>query len=398
MKLNLRTLSSTMKLRGKTVLVRLDWNVPSTGEMEREASLKIERSIPFLRSLQKRGATVVILTHLGRPKGKDKRFSTKPLVKLLQRSYGLDVAFHPQSVGNKIELAELKESLASAKPGSLHLLENVRFIKGEEENAKALAMAYASLGDMFINDAFASCHRSHVSVSGLAKVLSSYAGPNLEAEVAALSRLLDKPKAPFIAIVGGLKLSTKLPVIEALCTACDKVLIGGAMATPFLKAKGLQVGRSVYEKDGVALAKKLLKRKEIVLPVDAAVTHDANKMSLRHISVTALSGKDMIVDLGPQTLKAWGAIIKSSKTILWNGPVGLSEHRATGFGSRFLARVIGVRAQGSAYGVAGGGDTLPVLQAAKAEHLFDFVSTGGGAMLEFIAKRGQLPGILALLR
>lgn len=399
MKISLKTLSTQAVLRGRTVLVRVDWNVPAGSALEREASLKIERSIPFLKSLRKRGAKIVVLTHLGRPRRRDSKFSTKPLVRLLRESYSFDVTHCTESVSNKEQREKLKAKFAKGSAGSVYLLENVRFEKGEESNDKKLSQAYAELGDLFINDAFASCHRAHVSVSGIAKILPAYAGPSLVAEVEALSRLIDKPKAPFVAIIGGLKLSTKLPVIEALCHTCDHVLIGGAMATPFLKAQNLQVGRSTYEKESVPLAKKLLKRKEIKLPSDVVVTQKVtDKPDLRRVPAKQLQQKDMIVDVGPHTLKAWAEIIGSAGTIVWNGPIGLSECEPCGFGSRFLARTIGARAKGKAFGVAGGGDTLPIIDATKTEHHFDFVSTGGGAMLDFLALKGKLPGLLALLR
>lgn len=399
MKIALRTLSSKKSLRGRVVIVRVDWNVPSNGSIERDASLKIERSLPLLKDLKKRGAKVVLLTHLGRPSKRDRRFSTKPLERLLRETYGLDLTYHSESVANKSEYATLQSALASATPGSVHLLENVRFLKGEEENSKTLAKAYADLGDVFINDAFASCHRAHVSVSGIAKLLPAYAGPSLVEEVSALSRLLDHPKSPFVAVIGGLKLSTKLPVIEALCRICDDVLIGGAMATAFFKAQKTEVGKSAHEKEGVALAKKLLKHKNIHLPQDVVVTtRVTSDPVLRRVSVDAIAKKDMIVDVGPKTLKAWNGIVGDASTIVWNGPVGLIECAPCGFGSRFLARTIGARAKGKAFGVAGGGDTLPVIHATKTEHHFDFVSTGGGAMLDFLALKGRLPGLMVLLR
>lgn len=399
MKIALRTFSSRKPLRGRVVLVRVDWNVPANGSAERDASLKIERSLPLLKELKKRGAKVVVLTHLGRPAKRDKWFSTKPLVRLLRETYGSEIAYHPESVANKAEHAALRSALTAAAPGSIHLFENVRFLKGEETNEKRLAEAYADLGDIFINDAFASCHRAHASVVGIAKLLPSYAGPSLVEEVAALSRLLDHPKSPFIAVIGGLKLSTKLPVIEALCRSCDEVLIGGAMATALFKAKKIETGRSAHEKEGVALAKKLLKHKNIHLPQDVVVTtRITSDPVLRRVSVDAIGKKDMIVDVGPNTLKAWAEIIASASTIVWNGPVGLIECATCGFGSRFLARVIGARVKGKAFGVAGGGDTLPAIHATKTESHFDFVSTGGGAMLDFIALKGRLPGLMVLLR
>ncbi|MEI7512866.1 MAG: phosphoglycerate kinase [Candidatus Uhrbacteria bacterium] len=404
MKLDLRTLSKTAKLKGVPVLVRVDWNVPLSGLMEREDSLKIERSIPLLKDLKKRGAIVIVLTHLGRPKRREAKYSTKPLAALIKQAYGMNIEHHTEMVSKSAERARLKQALSKAEQGSVHLLENVRFELGEEKNEKALSKAYAELGDLFINDAFASCHRAHVSVVGISKMIASYAGPSLVEEVGALIKIIDRPASPFIAIVGGLKLSTKLPVIEALASVCDTVMIGGAMATPFLKAKKLEIGKSVFEKEGVAIAAKLLKKKNIVLPEDVVVAPFKLQASsfklqdLRRIAVNQLEKRDMIVDVGPKTLKAWGETIQNAKTILWNGPIGLVENPSCGFGSRFLARVIGKRSKGKAYGVAGGGDTIPVIVKSKTEHQFDFVSTGGGAMLEFIAKRGKLPGVMALLR
>jgi len=397
MKLDLRTLSKTAKLKGVPVIVRVDWNVPLAGSMEREDSLKIERSIPLLKDLKKRGAITILLTHLGRLKKREAKFSTKPLVSVLKKNYGLHLEHHAESVSKPVERAWLKKFLSQAEPGSIHLLENVRFEPGEEKNDKTLAKHYAELGELFINDAFASCHRAHTSVVGISKLIASYAGPSLIEEVSSLIKLIDRPASPFVAVVGGLKLSTKLPVIEALASACDKVMIGGAMSTPFFKAKKFEVGKSVYEKEGVAIATKLLKKKNILLPEYVVVTQKLGS-GLRRVGVRQVEKRDMIVDVGPKTLKAWGAHIQSAKTVLWNGPLGITEHASTGFGSRFIARVIAMRAKGKAYGVAGGGDTIPVIVATKTEGSFDFVSTGGGAMLEFIAKRGKLPGIIALLR
>lgn len=407
MKFNLRTLSSKASLKGRTVIVRVDWNVPTRQPalrdagvpMERDASLKIERSIPLLKGLKKRGAKIVVLTHLGRPAKRDRRFSTKPLVALLRDAYGLELVHHAESVTNQVERATLASKIALAVPGSIHLLENVRFLKGEEQNDKQLAQAYAELGDLFVNDAFASCHRAHVSVVGIAKLLPSYAGPSLVTEVSSLVRLLDHPKSPFVAVIGGVKLSTKLPVIEALCRACDRVMIGGAMATAFFKAQKIETGKSVFEKEGIVLAKKLLNQKNLLLPEDVVVTTKVTSSpALRRVSVGAIGKQDMIVDVGPKTLKAWGDVIGRASTLVWNGPVGLVECAPCGFGSRFLARTIGARAKGKAFGVAGGGDTLPVIHATKTEHHFDFVSTGGGAMLDFLALKGKLPGLMVLLR
>jgi len=398
MKLNLRTFSPKQKIKGAPILVRVDWNVPEAAARGLEGSLKLERSVSFIKQLSKRGAVVILLTHFGRPKRKDKVHTTQFLAKRMKR-YGLTIAFHPESVSKPADRKRLADRLLKAKPGSIHLLENVRFERGEEKNAVPLSKAWASLGDIFINDAFASCHRAHASVVGIAKIIPSYAGPSLTEEVEHLGRLLEKPTSPFVAVIGGKKLSSKIPVIKVLLDRCDKVLVGGAMATPFLSAKKLQVGKSYLEKASIKEAAKLLKKPGLMLPLDVMVAEKlVPNPKLRRVKVDAIGKKDIVVDIGPSTLASWSKTIATSKTVLWNGPVGWTECKPCGNGSRFLARIIATRAKGPAFGVSGGGDTLPILAETKTAKWFDFISTGGGAMLEFLSLKGKLPGITALQR
>lgn len=398
MKTALRALSSKQKLKGVPVLVRVDWNVPEASVYSLEGSLKLERSVTCIKDLAKRGAIVILLTHFGRPKKKDRLHSTKFLTKIMRR-YGLSIEFHPELVTKPEEYKRLAASLKQAESGSIHLLENVRFEKGEEDNLPSLAKAWGSLGDLFVNDAFASCHRSHASVVGLAKILPSYAGPSLVEEVEQLENLLGRPSSQFVAIIGGKKLTTKLPVLKELLKKCEHVLIGGAMATPFLSAKNIEVGKSYMEPGAVSQAKKIIKTKNILLPKDLMVTERLEtELKQKRVSVEAIEKKQIIVDVGPQTLAEWSSIIGKAKTILWNGPIGWTESYKSGSGSRFVARIIATRSKGRALGIAGGGDTLPVIADVKASKWMDFVSTGGGAMLEFIATKGQLPGLKPLRR
>lgn len=397
--MRLRTLPAKKNLRGQRVLLRVDWNIPLEGGIEPEASLKVERSLQMLKTLTARGAIVIVLTHLGRPKKREASLSTKRLVPLLKKGYDFDVIFHGESVSDAKGRAKIEKHLASAEAGSMHLLENVRFEAGEEKNLASLAKAYASLGDMFVNDAFASCHRAHVSVVGIAKYLPGFAGLSLEAEAKSLSALLTKPKRPFVAVIGGKKLSTKIPIITTLLKTCDAVMVGGAMAHACLVAKGYSIGASYVETEALSAAKKLLKAKNLFLPSDLIVTHKLKEGSaLRHVPIDKLESKDISVDIGYATLKDWGQHIQSAKTILWNGPIGVTEFKEMGAGSRFIARVIGAQAKGRALGIAGGGDTIPVIQSTKTLESFDFVSTGGGAMLEFLTKKGHLPGLTPLLK
>lgn len=394
-----RQLPSRSSLRGKIVLVRVDWNVPMLGGLAPEESLKIERTLPTLQGLARRGAVVAVLTHLGRPEKWEARFSTSRLASLLSRHYHTPIQFHEESVSDGKARAQLCESLRAAPTGSIHLLENVRFEKGEEKNDAKLAKAYAAVGDLFVNDAFASSHRSHASVVGIAKQLPSYAGSALLEEVKHLSRLQQKPIHPFVVVIGGLKLSTKVPVLRSLLPRCDRLLIGGAMAATFAASNKRNIGKSFVEKMAFSAARTLGKHRKIVLPEDVAVTERVTAVpKLRFASMDAIDKREIIVDIGPKTLRAWGEILQGARTILWNGPVGIAEVHACGFGSRFLARTIGKLARGKAFAVVGGGDTLPILVETRTTDAFDFVSTGGGALLEFLAKKGKLPGLTCLLK
>lgn len=396
--MKLRSLTSAPSLAGVRVLVRVDWNVPLDGGIEPEASLKIERSLETIEWLRKKKAIVILLTHLGRPKGYEARYSTKHLVRMVKRSYDLDLVFHGEAVSQATERKKLLNELEQAAHGTVHLLENVRFEAGEEKNAIPLGKAYASLGEVFVNDAFASCHRAHTSVIGIAKFLPSYAGFSLRAEVEALTRLIQKPKKPTLAIVGGAKLSTKIPILKALLSTYDEVCLGGAMATTIIAARGGKVGESLIDASAFSLVKQFEKEKHLLLPIDVMVTKQMGaSMKLRATTYDAIMSDEMVVDVGPKTCVAWGQKIRAAQTILWNGPVGVVEYHPSAEGSRFLARAIGLHAKGRAFGVAGGGDTIPTLVGTHTLPWFDHVSTGGGAMLEFVSTQGALPGLKPLI-
>jgi phosphoglycerate kinase len=396
--MKLRVLPGSASLKGKRVLVRVDWNVPLTGQAAEDDSLKLERSFVTIRDLSKRGAIVLLLTHLGRPKGREEKYSTKKLAHLATVHSGIKISFLDGAVDRPSELAHLKKRIEDAKPGSVFLLENVRFLKGEESNDVKLAKAYASLGDLFVNDAFASCHRVHTSVVGIAKQLSAYAGSSLVMEVSGLEKLITKPKKPFLAIVGGSKLSTKIDVVQALLKKADRVLIGGAMAHAFFAAKKMQIGKSYIEKEGIMAAKKLLKHPNILLPTDAVVatTIDA-KSHPRVVEIKQVKKGDCIGDIGTETMRAWSAEIRKAKTIVWNGPLGVTEYPAFSHGSLVISHAFAARSRGSSYGVVGGGDTLPIMLHSGMSEWIDHLSTGGGAMLEFLALEGKLPGLAPLV-
>jgi len=394
----LRVLPLTKIKKGMRVLVRVDWNVPLKGKMVTECE-KIERTTPFLRDLRKRGAITILMTHLGRPKGREASCSTKILTPFAEGCSGVPIKYLDADLSSVAGAKKLKDQVDKLKPGDIVLLENVRFQPGEEENKPVLAKRYAALGDIFVNDAFASCHRAHTSVVGIAKELPAYAGPELEVEVTALSKLLSKPKHPYYAFIGGSKLSTKIEVIERLITVADKVFIGGAMAHVFFVAKKIPIGASFIEPEGIKLAAKLMKKtKKIELPIDLVVAKKIAPGIHPHcVKVGKVGAKELIGDIGPETAQAWAAMIKKAATIVWNGPVGVTEIPAFSHGSLVLARAIAMRGKGKAFCVVGGGDTLPVIEKSGVGEYIDHVSTGGGAMLEFIALNGKLPGLKPLI-
>ncbi|MFZ6015774.1 MAG: phosphoglycerate kinase [Patescibacteria group bacterium] len=394
---SLPALTPKTPLRGKKILIRVDWNIPLSTNPSEGDLLKIERSAATIKKLQKQGAIVVVLTHLGRPKAKEKSLSTARLLPFAEAYLECPVMF----LGEDIENAEGKiataQSINTGKNGSVFLMENVRFYKGEDKNDKKLANIYASLADVYINDAFASCHRKHASVAALASLLPHFAGPSLIDEVAAAAKIIQKPKKPFVAVIGGAKLSTKMPVITSLAKKADKVLIGGAMAHSFFKAKKLSIGKSYIEEGSDKIAKKLIKNKKIVLPQDVLVAKAIKRgVNPKQVNVKDVKKTEMIGDIGPVTMQEWSAIIKSAQTILWNGPLGVFEITAFSHGSLVMGYAIASRSKGKAYGIVGGGDTIPVALATGMDEWFDHISTGGGALLEFIAKSGKLPGLEAL--
>jgi phosphoglycerate kinase len=304
-----------------------------------------------------------------------------------------------QALDTAAGLKAAQVDIAKADHGTVFLLENVRYYAGEEKNDPKLGKAYAALADLFVNDAFASCHRAHASVVGVAKYLPAYAGPTLRQEVEAMAKLITKPKRPYVAVVGGAKLSTKIPVLKALLETADTVMLGGAMATVFALAQGREIGQSFVEKGAVSTAKKLLRHPRLLLPVDVVVAPKIAPGFRAHaVSVIGVGKKDHIGDIGPATMQAWAEVLKGAKTIVWNGPVGVTEIPTFAHGSKVIARVIASRAKGKAFGVAGGGDTLPVVLASGMAEWYDHLSTGGGAMLEFLAEGGKLPGLTALIK
>ena len=392
-----RTLDD-IEVAGRRVLVRVDLNVPMREGAVGDTT-RIDRVAPTLRELAGRGARVIVASHFGRPKGKRvPAMSLNPLAAPLARALGgLPVRFSPDCIG-----AEVEAAVASLAPGGVALLENLRFHAGEEANDPAFADALAGLADLYVNDAFSAAHRAHASTAAVAERLPNAAGRLMQAELEALSKALQAPERPVIAIVGGAKVSTKLALLANLIERVDRLVIGGAMANTFLHAQGVAIGASLHEPDLAADARRIVAEAEdagceIVLPTDVVVTREFREGAESEVVPTAgVPANGMILDLGPETCTRIEAALAASRTLVWNGPLGAFEiapfDRATTGCARAAARLTG---EGRLLSVAGGGDTVAALQGAGVLGAFSYVSTAGGAFLEWLEGR-TLPGVAAL--
>ncbi len=382
-------------LSGKRVLVRVDLNVPTEGGRVTDRT-RIARILPTIREISDKGGRAVLLAHFGRPKGgPDEKNSLKPVAAALAEELGRPVAFVPATVGDIAHSA-----IGSMKDGDVVLLENTRFHAGEEKNEAAFVEQLAALGDIFVNDAFSAAHRAHASTEGLARRLPSHAGRTMQAELAALARALELPERPVVAVVGGAKVSTKLELLGNLVKRVDVLVIGGGMANTFLAAQGKAVGRSLCEHDLLDTARAILAAAgncRIVLPVDAVVASEFKAHApSRTVPVDDVGPDDMILDIGPASVAAVKAVLEEARTLVWNGPFGAFEMQPFDAGTVAVAQeAAAMTLAGRLVSVAGGGDTVAALNAAGAADGFTYVSTAGGAFLEWMEGK-VLPGVEAL--
>jgi phosphoglycerate kinase len=381
-----------LDLAGKRVLMRVDFNVPQDDSGAISDDTRIRAALPTIQEvLEKRARCVVLMSHLGRPKGVDDKLRLGPVAKRLEQLLGKPVTKLDESTGPKVEKA-----VNDAAAGSVILLENVRFNAGEQRADEALSAAYARLGDVFVNDAFGTSHRPDCSVSGVAQLLPSAAGRLLEAEIQAFGRILSKPARPVVAILGGAKVSDKLLVIDNLLEKCDTLLIGGGMAYTFLKAQGQPIGKSLCEEERLdvvksALAKAQAKKVELLLPIDHVVADkfaaDAQSKVLDRIPDGWLA-----LDIGPKTRELFAKEIAAAKTVVWNGPMGVFEMEAFRKGTEAVGQAVAACA---GYTVVGGGDSVAAIELLKLGPKIKHISTGGGASLELLEGKA-LPGIVSL--
>jgi phosphoglycerate kinase len=383
-------------LHGKRVLVRVDLNVPMENGKVTDAT-RIERVAPTITEIADKGGKVILLSHLGRPKGPDPAQSLRPVAQAVAEVIKRPVAFAPDCVGSAAESA-----VAALKPGDVVCLENTRFHQGEEKNDPAFVTALAKLGDIWVNDAFSAAHRAHASTEGVGHHLPAYAGRAMQAELDALTRALESPERPLAAIVGGAKISTKLDLLGNLLGKVDALIIGGAMANTFLAAEGKPVGKSLTEHDLLPTARDIMakaveRRREIVLPVDAVVAREfAARAPSRVVSVDAVGGDDMILDIGPRSIEHVVSVLARTKTLVWNGPFGAFELEPFDTGTVESAEAAAELSEaGKLVSVAGGGDTVAALNKAGVTDRFTYVSTAGGAFLEWLEGKA-LPGVEVL--
>jgi phosphoglycerate kinase len=383
-------------VKGKRVLVRVDLNVPTDNGKVTDAT-RIERAAPTIREIAGKGGKVILLSHFGRPKGRDPKESLKPVAEEVARVLGRPVGFADDCIGPAAEAL-----VAKMKPGDVVCLENTRFHRQEEQNDPAFVAALAKLGDIWVNDAFSAAHRAHASTEGLGHALPAYAGRAMQAELDALTKALEAPTRPVAAIIGGAKISSKLDLIGNLLEKVDALIIGGGMANTFLAAQGKAVGKSLCEIALLGTARDILdqakqKGKLIVLPVDGVVAQkfEANAPS-KVVDVDHVGANDMILDIGPRSVEHVVSVLARMKTLVWNGPFGAFEMEPFDIGTIEVAEAAAeLTSAGKLVSVAGGGDTVAALNAAGVADRLTYVSTAGGAFLEWMEGK-PLPGVEVL--
>ncbi len=384
--MQIKSIKQAKHLHGQRVLVRVDFNVPIKNGVVAD-NFKIQKSLPTIKFLLHSGSRVVLVSHLGRPKKKDKKFSLLPIANELQKLLGTKVCFGSL------------ESRDDWEGEKLVLLENIRFYKGEETNDPKFAKQLAQLADLFVLDGFAVAHRDAASVSGIQNYLPSFAGLLLAAEIEGLGKVTNHPKHPLTVILGGIKMETKIPVLKNLLPKADNILLAGGIINTYLWAQGHKIGKSVVEKEFKLDILRYLKNKKCVLPIDVVVGKDNGK-NARVISLDKklnLKKDESIFDVGPKTVLLFAKYLKKSKSIIWNGALGRFEQPPYQHGTFAIIRLVAALSKGKVYGVCGGGETVEILRKLQVLDDIDLVSTGGGAMLEFLSGK-KLPGLKKLIK
>jgi len=383
-----------VQVRGKKVLVRVDFNVPLDDNRQITDDTRIKAALPTINYLRDQGAKIILVSHLGRPKGKvNPQYSLAPVAVRLSELLGKEVIMAKDCIGQQVE-----EEINRLGEGDVALLENVRFYEEEEKNNPDFARKLAALADIYVNDAFGTAHRAHASTEGVTKYLPAYAGFLMKKEIDVMSKALENPTRPFTALIGGAKVSDKISVIENLLKKVDTLIIGGGMANTFLKAQGLEIGKSLVEEDKIDLAREILDKAknnglEILLPTDVVVSKEFKADSpSRVVQVSAIEPDDYALDIGPQSCELFAAKVIASQTVIWNGPMGVFEMEQFARGTEKIAQAM---AQCRGTTIVGGGDSVAAIKKMGVEDNLTHISTGGGASLEFLEGK-VLPGVAAL--
>jgi len=387
-----------LQLKGKRVLMRVDFNVPLDENQNITDDTRIRASLPSILKVINDGGRLILMSHLGRPKGKpNPKFSLKPVAEKLSQLIGKEVKFAPDCVGE-----EIKKMSDELKDGEVLLLENLRFHEEEEKNDAEFAKKLAELGDVYVNDAFGSAHRAHASTEGVTKHFrENAAGYLMQKELEYLSKAVGNPERPYTAILGGAKISGKIDVIQNLMSKVDNLLIGGGMAFTFLRAMGLEIGKSLLEEDRIEMAKEILEKAKtqninLVLPVDVVIANSfSNDAKTEIVDVNSIRPDWQGLDIGPKTIELFKSYIGNSKTVVWNGPMGVFEFDNFAKGTFEIAKALADASQNGVVTIVGGGDSSAAIAKAGLEDKVSHVSTGGGASLEFLEGKA-LPGVIAL--
>lgn len=385
--MKIKSLKQKRNWEGQKVLLRLDLNVPQVkGRIADD--YRLQAALPTINFLLAKKARLIIVSHWGSPKGQESSLSTRLLAKRLQKILQQKVKYIPDIVGSKALAAA-----ASLMDGQIIFLENLRFDAGEKKNDTKFAKKLASLADVYVNDAFSVCHRQQASISAISKLLPAYAGLQLEDELRNLQKIL-KPKKPLVVVMGGAKISTKAPLIKKLYPSANQILLGGGLANTFLKKSGIEIGRSLCDKDADKYLRQFFTRKKIaskiILPIDVIVQTRAGEN--KHKYLNDIKKSDAILDIGPDSIALFSTYIKKAQSIVWNGPLGKFEEAPFKHGTMAIAAIIASRSSGKAFGVIGGGETLEAFKMTKMENYIDWISTAGGAMLSYLGGE-KMPGL-----